>query len=456
MSPPVAQQVISSMRILMGEDGTCEGQKRIQQLARNTRYFRQRLKEMVLASDPEFSEQIPNVTVAVGRDVTLPCVVDHLGTHKVAWIHVDKQMILTIHHHVITRNSRFRLMHNNPKHWILQITNVQEEDRGYYMCQINTVPMKSQIGHLEVIVSPDILDDQSSPSSVVVREGFDVTLVCKASGYPTPMITWRREDNQLILLGKKQGQQQESVSIVEGEEFRIYKVSRLNMGVYLCISSNGVPPSVSKRITLDVEFSPMIWIPNQLVGAPMNREVTLECYTEAYPKPINYWTRGQGVLITNDKYETTEIDSAYKVHMKLKIKKLEWKDFGSYKCSATNSLGGTEGAIRLYEINPHTQSPRVTDLKIPSNFGEFSTVRNASSPMRSKKIGSETNSLLEESSDIEKARKMENTAQYGKEADEKIVSHHRPEIDSGCASLTNFKKFVATFLIIYSIIIHGS
>ncbi|MPC76060.1 hypothetical protein E2C01_070461 [Portunus trituberculatus] len=25
------------------------------------------------------------------------------------------------------------------------------------------------------------------------------------------------------------------------------------MGAYLCIASNGVPPSVSKRITLDVE-----------------------------------------------------------------------------------------------------------------------------------------------------------------------------------------------------------
>jgi len=46
MSAPVAQQIISSMKILMGEDGTCEGQRRIQTLARNTRHFRQRLKEM--------------------------------------------------------------------------------------------------------------------------------------------------------------------------------------------------------------------------------------------------------------------------------------------------------------------------------------------------------------------------------------------------------------------------
>ncbi|RUS80557.1 hypothetical protein EGW08_011697 [Elysia chlorotica] len=45
MSPPVAQQVISSMRIIMGKDGTQEGMRRIRQLAWNTRYFRKRLHD---------------------------------------------------------------------------------------------------------------------------------------------------------------------------------------------------------------------------------------------------------------------------------------------------------------------------------------------------------------------------------------------------------------------------
>ncbi|XP_078592782.1 LOW QUALITY PROTEIN: serine palmitoyltransferase 2-like [Branchiostoma floridae x Branchiostoma japonicum] len=46
MSAPVAQQVISSMKIIMGEDGTNRGQLRIKQLAANSKYFRQRLVEM--------------------------------------------------------------------------------------------------------------------------------------------------------------------------------------------------------------------------------------------------------------------------------------------------------------------------------------------------------------------------------------------------------------------------
>ncbi|XP_062900585.1 serine palmitoyltransferase 2 [Mobula hypostoma] len=46
MSAPVAEQIIASMKCIMGEDGTTLGQTRVQQLAENTRYFRRRLKEM--------------------------------------------------------------------------------------------------------------------------------------------------------------------------------------------------------------------------------------------------------------------------------------------------------------------------------------------------------------------------------------------------------------------------
>ncbi|XP_032088136.1 serine palmitoyltransferase 2 isoform X2 [Thamnophis elegans] len=45
-SPPVLQQIIASMKCIMGEDGTTFGKMRIQQLADNTRYFRRQLQKM--------------------------------------------------------------------------------------------------------------------------------------------------------------------------------------------------------------------------------------------------------------------------------------------------------------------------------------------------------------------------------------------------------------------------
>ena len=39
----------------------------------------------------------------------------------------------------------------------------------------------------------------------------------------------------------------------EGENLSLARVGRAQMGAYLCIASNKIPPSVSKRITLVVE-----------------------------------------------------------------------------------------------------------------------------------------------------------------------------------------------------------
>ncbi|XP_028994598.1 serine palmitoyltransferase 2-like [Betta splendens] len=46
MSPPVVEQIITSMKCIMGEDGTAVGRERVRQLAENTVYFRKRLREM--------------------------------------------------------------------------------------------------------------------------------------------------------------------------------------------------------------------------------------------------------------------------------------------------------------------------------------------------------------------------------------------------------------------------
>lgn len=42
------------------------------------------------------------------------------------------------------------------------------------------------------------------------------------------------------------------------------------------------------------------------------------------------------------------MDNTYKVHMKLTIKTVGPNDFGTYKCVSKNSLGETDGSIKLY------------------------------------------------------------------------------------------------------------
>lgn len=42
---------------------------------------------------------------------------------------------------------------------------------------------------------------------------------------------------------------------------------------------------------------PMVWIPQQLVGTPVGYNVTLECFIEAYPISLNYWSKDDGDMI---------------------------------------------------------------------------------------------------------------------------------------------------------------
>ncbi|CAO1363115.1 unnamed protein product [Diamesa hyperborea] len=325
------------------------------------------------ANFPRFAEPIPNITVTIGRDALLACVVDNLKAYKVAWVRVDTQTILSIHHNVITQNPRIVLTHNDHRSWYLHIREVEENDRGWYMCQVNTDPMRSRKGYLQVVVPPVIIESLTS-NDMVVREGTNVTLTCKAKGFPEPYVMWRREDGDEMAISG------ENVNVVDGEILSITKVSRLHMAAYLCVASNGVPPSISKRVQLRVQFPPMLSIPNQLEGAYLGQEVILECHTEAYPASINYWTTERGDMIISgnlnnskckmlrnifkvfrlisvedtsragDKFETISTNSGYSKYMKLKIRNIGPNDFGSYRCVAKNSLGETDGMIKLDEI----------------------------------------------------------------------------------------------------------
>ena len=43
-----------------------------------------KLSDNLVEAEPEFSEPIQNVTVAIGRDAQLSCTVENLGTYRVS------------------------------------------------------------------------------------------------------------------------------------------------------------------------------------------------------------------------------------------------------------------------------------------------------------------------------------------------------------------------------------
>ncbi|XP_012265859.1 lachesin-like isoform X2 [Athalia rosae] len=316
------------------------------------------------AFQPEFLAPITNVTVSVGRDATFTCHVGYLGGYRVGWVKADTKAIQAIHDHVITHNPRISVSHGDHSTWSLHIKGVQIEDGGLYMCQVNTDPMKSQTGLLNVVVPPDFVQEETS-GDVMVGEGGQVKLTCRARGTPPPRVIWRREDGRDIILrepsvGSTPVQKTRNIPVAhfEGEILKLAKVSRAEMGAYLCIASNGVPPTVSKRVIINVHFPPVIHVPNQLVGAPLGTDVVLECFVEASPKSINYWIKDNGAMIIKSTRHDVQIiaKSAFEIRMSLTVRNFHHQDVGSYRCVAKNSLGEVESSIRLYEIPGPTKT----------------------------------------------------------------------------------------------------
>ncbi|CAH1378257.1 unnamed protein product [Tenebrio molitor] len=308
--------------------------------------------QMAEQPEPEFLAPLENHTVTQGRDVHFTCVVNHLSSYKVAWIKSDTKAILAIHTHMVAQNPRLSVTHNGHNTWMLRVYNVQKNDSGSYMCQINTDPMRSQMGYLAVVIPPDILNDnESTQSSGVAVESGTITLRCYATGVPEPKVLWRREDGGNIVLREDVDRERQVLQSFEGETLKLTNVQRTDMGPYLCIASNGVPPTVSKRFIVKVHFHPLIRVSNQLVAAPVARDVLIQCYVEASPKAMNHWMRSTGEkLIPSEKYVIEEVPiNEYSLLMNLTIRNLEKRDFGGYTCSSSNALGKAEGTVRLQE-----------------------------------------------------------------------------------------------------------
>jgi len=48
-------------------------------------------------------------------------------------------------------NFKFQVSHENHRTWHLHLNDVQEADRGRYLCQINTALAKTQSAYLNIV-----------------------------------------------------------------------------------------------------------------------------------------------------------------------------------------------------------------------------------------------------------------------------------------------------------------
>jgi hypothetical protein len=143
----------------------------------------------------------------IGGTVELDCSVQYAREYTVVWIKTGRNradyVFLSTGSSLVIKDSRFSLRYDGASStYTLQVKDIQETDAGIYQCEVVLSVNNKITAEVELSVRrPPIISDNST-QSIVASEGQAVQMECYASGYPTPTIIWRRENNALLPTGE--------------------------------------------------------------------------------------------------------------------------------------------------------------------------------------------------------------------------------------------------------------
>ncbi|XP_078377827.1 tenascin-R-like [Oculina patagonica] len=157
------------------------------------------------------------------------------------------------------------------------------------------------------------------PGPSYVTEGSNVTLpTCHVTGYPAPVVTWRKSSGQL-----PQGRAQYNNSVLQ-----ISDVRKVDSDTYFCSAVN-LLGNVARKTLLVVISLPVFTVkPPGKVFASTGSNLTLNCSATGDPQPVISWKRQGAALPVGRSHRTNEA---------LIISDASEEDAGNYICLATSA-----------------------------------------------------------------------------------------------------------------------
>ncbi|XP_029973802.1 basement membrane-specific heparan sulfate proteoglycan core protein isoform X2 [Salarias fasciatus] len=275
---------------------------------------------------------------------------------------------------------------------VLTFTAVDQADEGEYTCKaLNTHGEHTARVSLFVQRSnPSGLGTQPqvqvSPQNVEVHEGDTLRLYCRASGVPTPKLTWLKnggqippqaipshgfhqfKSNSLDVLQRHIEELQARMNRTDIGTLLVPNVRVSDSGTYMCVGSNNIG-SNSAPIKVSVlkgdHSSSVISIQPSIADVQEGQSLELNCFAPGNPPPPVVWTRVSGRLSANHQV----------VGSQLRILSATPEDSGEYICRVQGNGGNshvhqtsvsvsvTSSSSRLQSpiiaIEPHSASVRV-------------------------------------------------------------------------------------------------
>ena len=157
------------------------------------------------------------------------------------------------------------------------------------------------------------------PGPSYAIEGSNITLsTCHVTGYPAPVVTWRKSSGQL-----PQGRAQYNNTALQ-----ISHVRKVDSDWYFCSAVN-LLGNVERKTLLVVTSLPKFTVkPPGKVTALTGDTLTLNCSATGDPRPVISWKRQGAPLPVGRSHRTNDA---------LVIRDLKEEDAGNYICVATSA-----------------------------------------------------------------------------------------------------------------------
>lgn len=321
--------------------------------------------------NPTIVHITPGQTVDLGDTIDLSCSVQYGSNYPIIWTKLSDNpnnppLFITRDAALTVLDNRYSIRHDDSSStYTLQVSKIQDIDTGVYQCQVVTSATSRVTADTFISVRiPPLISDNSS-RGLVVGAGDTFTLSCNATGVPTPKISWRRENNGLLPTGGV---------VAKGNTITIYNATKDDRGIYYCIADNSVGKAARRSVGVEIEFPPQVNLVRPKYQQAVGYPAELHCSIEASPSPDISWLK-DGYQINNDNnfYQISSTSNSHDfIQSTLRIKRVDSRDFGSYRCRAINKLGDRQSAILLERVYEPICPPACAD-------GEYLSITTSSS-----------------------------------------------------------------------------
>ena len=317
----------------------------------------------------KFTKEPQDVTVTMGDSVTLSCLVSNKYSIQYIWYKLDK-----LPEGDATAKKNLYMTGTSE----IVFKKIQASEAGFYQCKAvaNTnFLMLSSVGHVRVKHFTAAGQQQVSKERVVLNDPLFELKCAEFSADPAPSLRWYHDGAPLNWETANYFMNKNPESKNYGTLY-ISNVQEAHDGTYVC---KGISATLDIYLELAKRIVTITGSQNTLSGNPeiiesanfgsykrLGETAELYCAGYGYPAPTISWSKSVQIgvkspLITG----CTETLCVKEAGRKLVIYKLNSDQFGSYKCTVSNTVGSLERVLSVsrapesYSINFIGISPPV-------------------------------------------------------------------------------------------------